>query len=107
MNVKSTVVHIPSKPSKEPLASPDQSEQSEHSNSSEVVDESATSSDEASVVDAEDDEDVDAPRVSHWVDDDDLDLDSYRRDESTLGQTRDAGPSKLVKPGLHMYLILH
>ncbi|KAJ7492659.1 hypothetical protein FB451DRAFT_1219169 [Mycena latifolia] len=77
-------------------SSPDQSEDgSDEEQNQELEDESGSNSAETSVLGDEDDDDVDAPRISQWVDDDDLDPASYHSDENALEQTNAAGPSQL------------
>jgi ribosomal RNA-processing protein 36 len=80
------------------VSSPNQSEEDD-SDEQEDEHESGTDSAEESVLQDENDEDVledvDAPRVSQWVDDDDLDPTSYRSEDED--QTSGAGPSQLVR----------
>ncbi|KAJ7786269.1 DUF947-domain-containing protein [Mycena metata] len=71
----------------------DESEQ-EDGDPEEGSDEEAESSEEAAAL--EDDEDVDAPRISQWVDDDDLDPNVYQSDEETPEDRNAAGPSQLA-----------
>ncbi|KAJ7634264.1 hypothetical protein DFH06DRAFT_1284458 [Mycena polygramma] len=56
---------------------------------------SGTSSAEEFGIAGDDDDDVDAPRVSQWVDEDDLEPDSFLSDEEAVEQTDGAGPSQL------------
>ncbi|KAF8213087.1 hypothetical protein K438DRAFT_1803384 [Mycena galopus ATCC 62051] len=85
-NTASTI----SRPEKEPVSSDEESDTGDE----EEDEASEASSGEASEVAGDDDEDVDAPRVSQWVDEDDLDPNSYLSDEDAP-ETNTAGPSQL------------
>ncbi|KAJ7092687.1 hypothetical protein C8R44DRAFT_816289 [Mycena epipterygia] len=84
-----------SKSKSEPEDESEGSSDSDGQQDQEPDEEAETSSAEESVIGGDDDEDVDAPRVSQWVDDDDLEPNSYHSDEDALGQTSGAGPSQL------------
>ncbi|KAJ7783744.1 hypothetical protein DFH07DRAFT_788967 [Mycena maculata] len=80
-----------------PRSNPDHSEDSEEErdeeDDGEPDGEDGVSSAEGSAIGDEDDEDVDAPRVSQWVDDDELDPAPY--EEDPLEVTSSAGSSQL------------
>ncbi|KAJ7125621.1 hypothetical protein C8R43DRAFT_1029604 [Mycena crocata] len=74
--------------------SPEQFEDgSDNEQNEELEDEAGTSSEEPAI-DADEDEDVDAPRISQWVDDEDLNINPYPSDDDPE-ETNGAGPSQL------------
>jgi len=90
--VSSKAVSNSSRPRKESVSSSDEEDGSDEEASEEAP---GTNSGEEFEATGDDDEDVDAPRVSQWVDDDDLDADSYHSSDEEAPQTNGAGPSQL------------
>ncbi|KAJ6621701.1 hypothetical protein B0H10DRAFT_2017111 [Mycena sp. CBHHK59/15] len=89
------VMRVPSQTKPISLES-DQSESDndEVQNEDQSSNESDTSDAEKSDPEDNDDDDVDAPRITQWVDEDELDIDSYN-DEDASEQSKGAGPSQL------------
>ncbi|KAJ7706221.1 hypothetical protein B0H17DRAFT_1036258 [Mycena rosella] len=82
-------------PKSAPVSGPEQSEDEDGDEEpNQEVDDDESSAEE-SVLGGDDDDDVDAPRVSQWVDDDDLDPTLYQSDDDAPEQTNGAGPSQL------------
>ncbi|KAJ7103569.1 hypothetical protein B0H15DRAFT_812788 [Mycena belliarum] len=87
---------VGSKPQRAPFSSPELSEDSsDEEQNQELVNESDSTAEASDVAGEEDNDDVDAPRISQWVDDDDFDPAAYTSDKQALPENNGAGPSQL------------